>query len=126
MQAESKENKKLKNKKYASLIIAGFCAFLGALGQLFFKLGSGGISSGIFLLLNWQIILGVLLYAIATILLILMLKKAELSLLYPVIATSYIWVAFFSLFLVRETLHIQNWIGILLIVGGVYFTSYRK
>jgi len=109
------------------IAITAFCAFLGALGQLFFKLGAATASYNVFSwILNWQVVLGVVFYAIATIAFIFILKKADLSLLYPVVATSYIWVAFFSLFLLKENLNIQNWAGILLIVGGVYLTSKKK
>lgn len=114
------------NKLELVSITAG-CALLGAIGQLFFKLGSATSSLNISsLILNWQIVLGIFFYAVATISFILILKKADLSLLYPIVATSYIWVAIFSLFLLKEKLFLYNWLGILLIIGGVYLTSKKQ
>ena len=106
------------NKKTATLVFV-FCAFLGAVGQLFFKFGSSGIKFNILSwILNWQLILGLFLYGIGTLLFTFTLKKADLSFAYPIIATSYIWVALFSFFILNEVMHLSNWLGIILIIIG--------
>ncbi len=106
------------NKKIAALVFIA-CAFLGAVGQLFFKFGAAGITSNIFSwIFNWQLILGLFLYGIGTLVFTFMLKKADLSFAYPIIATSYIWVALFSFFILKEAMHPSNWAGIILIIIG--------
>lgn len=109
------------------ILMALGCAVFGALGQLFFKLGAGKVSFDIFSwILNFNVILGVVFYGIATLTFIMVLKKAELSLLYPVIATSYIWVGFLSIYIVGENINLLNWLGFALIIGGVTLTSVKK
>jgi len=76
------------------------------------------------ILLNYNIWLGFVFYGIGALMLIYALKYGELSVLYPVIATSYIWVALLSLFLFSEPLNFFKVIGILLIVLGVSLIGY--
>jgi len=116
-----------KRAKSAYIAIAAICAVFGALGQLFFKIGSANVSFNILSwIFNFYVVAGVVFYALATIVFIMVLKKAELSLLYPVVATSYIWVAIFSIFIIKESLSLLNWLGFLLIIGGVSLTSLKK
>ena len=102
------------------ILLVAFCALLGATGQVFFKLGSKTVSMDIVSwITNWKVILGLALYAIATIMFIVALKQGNLSILYPVIATSYIWVAIFSTVFLKEVFPLYKWFAIILILGGV-------
>jgi len=113
--------------KLVYILIALVCAVFGALGQLFLKLGSASISFDVMSwILNFDVVLGVIFYLIATFIFIMVLKNAELSLLYPVVATSYIWVALLSIFVLLESLSWINWLGFLLIIGGVFLTSIKQ
>jgi drug/metabolite transporter (DMT)-like permease len=97
-----------------------FCALLGALGQLFFKLASRDVTvNPIDWLKNWKFLFGAGLYAFSAILFVWSLKNGNLSTLYPVIATSYIWVAIFSVGFLGESFPLFKWIGILLILVGI-------
>jgi len=97
-----------------------FCALLGALGQLFFKLGSASVSANISSwLANWKVLLGMALYGISAVLFIVALKHGNLSVLYPLIATSYIWVALIATKFLGEPSSPLKWLGIALIIGGV-------
>jgi len=97
-----------------------FCAFLGAIGQLLFKLGSTSVSFNLFSwITNIKVIGGMLLYAVSAVLFIIALKHGNLSVLYPLIATSYIWVAIFSVKFLGEPFSLAKWIGIALIIAGV-------
>jgi len=96
-----------------------FCAFLGALGQLLFKLGSASVSVNILSwFTNWKVLLGMTLYGISAVLFIVALKHGNLSVLYPLIATSYIWVALFATRFLGEPFSPLKWLGIALIAGG--------
>lgn len=102
------------------ILLVAFCALLGATGQVFFKLGSKTVGFDIVSwITNWKVILGLVLYAIATIIFIVALKQGNLSILYPIIATSYIWVAIFSAVFLREAFPVYKWLAIILILGGV-------
>jgi len=96
------------------------CAFLGSLGQLLFKLGSKSVSFDILSwITNWQVIGGMALYGISAILFITALKYGSLSILYPVIATTYLWVIIFSVLFLGESFSPIKWLGIALIISGI-------
>lgn len=98
-----------------------FCAVLGAAGQLMFKLSAPQFSLNLkSILTNYKFLIGVLLYASATILFIFALKQGNLSVLYPIIATSYIWVTILSMIFLKESFPVFKWAGIVLIILGVY------
>ncbi len=103
-----------------AIALAAFCALMGSLGQLLFKLGSPSISLSVWSwLTNFKILGGMALYGLSAILFIVALKHGNLSVLYPVIATSYVWVALISAKLLGEPLSFTQWVGIALILGGV-------
>lgn len=97
-----------------------FCALLGATGQIFFKLASEDINSSIVSwLFNYKLMIGLFFYGIATVLFVVALKFGNLSILYPIIATSYIWVAIFAKTFLGETFPPFKWAGLLLIIVGI-------
>jgi drug/metabolite transporter (DMT)-like permease len=62
---------------------------------------------------------GYCLYGISTLLLVLALKDGELSLLYPVIALTYVWVTVLSILIFHDDINPWKLAGIVLIVSGV-------
>jgi multidrug transporter EmrE-like cation transporter len=71
------------------------------------------------LLANWQLLLGYSLHACNAFLLILALRDGELSMLYPIIALTYVWVNLLSMYFFHEHLNWWKSVGILLVIGGV-------
>ncbi len=71
------------------------------------------------LVTNVPLILGYALYGINTVMLILALREGELSLLYPIIALTYVWVTLLSYGLLHEKPNLLRNIGITTIVIGV-------
>jgi uncharacterized membrane protein len=103
-----------------AIALATFCALLGSLGQLLFKLGSASVEFSIWSwITNFKVLGGMALYGLSAILFIVALKYGNLSILYPMIATSYIWVALISIKLLGESLSITQWVGIALILVGL-------
>lgn len=103
-----------------------FCSLLAALGQTFFKIGAASINKNLYSwLTNWQLILGMFIYALSALLFIVALKYGNLSILYPIIAMSYVWVTLISKYLFGEPVNIFNWAGILLITGGVFIIAFK-
>lgn len=102
------------------VLAAMFCALAGSMGQLLFKTGSASVGMSLSSwLTNWRVLAGFFLYGVSAIGFIVALKHGKLSLLYPVIATSYIWVTLLSAWVLGEKINIHNWIGIVLILAGV-------
>jgi len=97
-------------------------SFLGSLGPIMLKKASGKISLNIIdLVKNGYLISGFLFYGLGTILFIPALKGGELSVLYPLVATTYIWVSLWSMLFLKEKMNKQKWLGVLLVIVGVVF-----
>ncbi|MBI4145273.1 EamA family transporter [Candidatus Woesearchaeota archaeon] len=73
---------------------------------------------------NWPLLIGIAIYAIGSGIMILAFKGGEVSVLYPVIATSYVWVALIAHFYLGESVHLLRWIGIFTIVLGITFVGF--
>lgn len=99
-----------------SIALVTLAAFIGAFGAIFLKKGSEKIS-----ITNLNLIFGVILHIISITLYITALRGGELSLLYPLAATSYIWVSIFSVRLLKEEMNLWKWLGVLVIITGVMF-----
>lgn len=102
------------------------CTFLGAAAQTLIKLGAsklGGdaslLDAAIGIVTNPYLFAGYSLYGIFTIVLVLALRHGELSLLYPVIALTYVWVSIISVVVFHETMNPLKTAGVIVIVAGV-------
>ena len=94
----------------------------GAFGPILLKKASSKKLSSIkSLSTNYHLFGGVALYAVGTLLFIPALKGGELSVLYPFVSLSYIWVSFLSVKFLGEKMNPTKWIGIALIIIGVSF-----
>ena len=97
-------------------------SFLGSFGPILLKKASGKISfNPLKLIKNYYLILGFLSYGLGTILFIPALKGGELSVLYPLVATVYIWVSIWSVKILKEKMNKYKWLGVLLVIIGVAF-----
>jgi len=93
---------------------------VGAFGSLFFKKGADDLSLNLkSLASNWRLALGFVFYLGGASLFIFSLKGGELSVLYPIVSFSYVWVSFLSIKFLGETMNRLKWLGVLSIVVGV-------
>lgn len=84
------------------------------------KVGAAHITpSFLGLVTNIPLMVGYCLYGINTVLLVLALREGELSMLYPIIALSYVWVTLASYSLLHEHPNFYKNAGIAVIVLGV-------
>jgi uncharacterized membrane protein len=99
-----------------------FACIIGSFGPIFLKKASGKISFNLkSIIYNKNLISGLTFYGLSTILFIPALKGGELSVLYPLVATVYIWVSLLSVKMLNEKMNKFKWLGILLIIIGVSF-----
>ncbi|MBW2981490.1 EamA family transporter [Candidatus Woesearchaeota archaeon] len=100
------------------------CTLFTSFAQIFYKFGADRLSFDIFsIITNWPIIIGIALYGTAAVLLIISLKAGEVSVLYPIIATSYIWVSLLSMYFFGEIINFYRWIGMAFIFLGVILVA---
>ncbi|MBI5065234.1 EamA family transporter [Candidatus Woesearchaeota archaeon] len=100
------------------LVITG--GIIGSFGPIFLKLGSAGLNKNLLSQFkNYKLILGILIYILSAAMFIPALKGGDLSLLYPLVSLSYVWVSLLSMFILKEKMNYTKWFGIFLILCGV-------
>jgi uncharacterized membrane protein len=110
---------------FRTFLIAAVSALIGSIGQIEFKKGSEFEFNISALLVNYHLITGVMLYALSTLVYLYALREGQLSIIYPIIATSYIWTTIFAKVFLGESVDLMNWIGIFLILLGVTIVSWK-
>ncbi|MDE1824925.1 MAG: hypothetical protein KGH61_00335 [Candidatus Micrarchaeota archaeon] len=90
--------------------------FLGAVGQLLFKVG---VNSQATVLLLAFVIAGFMVYIISTVLYLYTLSRTHLSWAYGFGGLSYIFTSILAYFVLGEAIPALRWIGVLVIVAGV-------
>ncbi len=108
------------------------CTVFAAAAQVLLKFGAGHAMPAmnpadvatwipfiIALLGNVPLLSGYCMSAGTAFLLILGLRDGELSMLYPIIAMTYVWVNLLSTYFFHEHLNFWKSVGILLVIGGV-------
>ena len=111
-------------KLWAALLVL-FTTVLTSSAQILYKIGSKTITFNIVgIFTNYYIISGILLYAISGILVIISFKGGEVTVLYPIVAVSYIWVSLLSIKFLGEVMNTIKWIGVILIIAGIVSIGY--
>lgn len=104
-----------------SIALVFGCTILGAGAQILIKTGANVLTgSGVIaMLMNPHLLAGYALYGLSTALLVLALRDGELSILYPVISLTFVWVTILSSLIFHEALTPLKVVAILVIVAGV-------
>ena len=97
------------------------CTVIGAAAQILMKHGAshatGAGLAGI--IMNLPLMAGYACYGVNTVLLVLALRQGHLSVLYPIIALTYVWVTILSPMFFVDHLNAFKVTGVSLIVFGV-------
>ena len=114
----------MKTKPWAMGMVL-FCTLLTSTAQLFYKFGAEQLEFNLpSIITNLPLLMGILLYAIGGVLLIISFRGGEVSVLYPIIATSYIWVSFLSIYFLNESMNVFKWAGVFTIMSGIILIGY--
>lgn len=112
-------------KRRQSLMLVFCCTILGAAAQVLMKFGAakfdhpGIVGKIVGILTNPPLFAGYSLYGLSTVLLAAALRYGQLSMLYPVIALTYVWVSILSVVVFHESMTVVKALGIAIIVTGV-------
>lgn len=104
----------------AAMGIVVLCTLLTSTGKVLWKFGAmkWPLFPAIYLVLG-----GFILHAIAAAVLIYLFKKNEVSILFPVFATNYIWVNIFAFIFFKEQFTTLKWAGVACIIAGAIILS---
>lgn len=89
---------------------------LTSAAQLFYKEGAGRLPE---IITNWPLGAGILCYGIGALLFLVSISGGEMTVIYPLLATSYIWVTIAAFFIFNESPTPLRIAGLALIVIGV-------
>ncbi len=78
------------------------------------------------LIKNWQLALGISLYLLSTVFFLKGIAHGEISLLFPLVSTSYIWTAVWSKMFFGESFTRPKFIGLGLILAGCVILGFGK
>ena len=115
-----------------TLIFVLISVVLGAFGQVFMKMGlkenpiefKDLVSTKLFnVIFQKCVFTGVVLYLLAVLLWFVVLSKADLSFAYPLISLAYVITAFLAIYFFGEKVTSVRWLGIIMILAGVFFIT---
>jgi len=110
----------MKTKLWAIALIILTTAFTSA-AQVFLKIGSPRLPE---IFTNLPLLAGAVLYVLGAGFMIIAFKGGEVTVLYPIFATSYVWVSLLSVRIFGETISTFKWLGIFTIIMGVTFIAF--
>ena len=114
----------MKTKSLAILLII-IASILTSLAQVAYKFAADWIvyTNIISFLTNYPFIIGLFLYGTAGVFLVKSFKRGDVTVLYPLFASSYILVILFSHYIFGEVITSYKWIGVAVIIFGITLVS---
>lgn len=120
-----------------AIFLAAIGSFLITLGQVFWKIAidkNGGLLNPAFtisknfinIFSSIYMISGLIIYTFATLLWMYLLGKYQYSYIYPMFSMAYIFSFIFAIFLFGEVVSLYKWIGVFLIICGVFLIGSNK
>lgn len=112
-------------RRRKAILLVLFCTVLGAAAQLLLKMGSQGVNTASLYSIVWSmatnvpLVSGLALYGLSMVLFVHALRNEQLSLLYPLISLTYIWVTAVSILFLNESVSFWKIAGVVVIVAGV-------
>lgn len=112
-------------------VLIGTGILAGGFGALLLKVGArslvprggGWVTQLLGALGTPSILVGVALYLVPTVLWIWLLRTIPLTVLQPILSLSYVLTALLALWILREPVPLQRWLGMGLIMAGIVLVS---
>jgi drug/metabolite transporter (DMT)-like permease len=103
----------------SSIALVTFGSFIGSFSALGLKAGSRRVQNNLrSLLTNWPLAAGIAGYLLSSVFFIIGLKNGELSILFPMVSTGYIWTLVWSRVFFKEPFTRGKFVGLALILAG--------
>ncbi len=105
----------------SSIALFATAALFGAVGQFLYKAGSVRVTSSPLSFLNLWLLGGVICYVAVMVLFVAAFKRGgELTVLYPIYASTFIWAALISFTAYGTSIKLVNVTGMVLLVAGMF------
>lgn len=108
-----------------SMILFLVAAGLGAVGQFLYKAGAERLDGTVIAIFNWRLLVGVLCYVAVMVLFVAAFKLGgQLTVLYPLYATTFIWTAVIALLAEGTPIKLVHILGMALLIVGMYLMGW--
>jgi len=109
-----------------AIVLMIFCTLFTSAGQMFWKFSLQSVNFSVLnSFFNPWLILGFISYGLGALFMILAFSRGDLSLLYPILGTSYVWISIFSpMWFASDSMNGWKWAGVLVILCSVTLLGY--
>lgn len=121
----TQKNKQVKQENVqktsiSAIVFMLFSAVFASAGQILFKFAANSTSNITTFILNPFLYLGLMGYGLGLLFMIKAIRRGELTVVYPVLATSFIWVSLASpVFFATDSMNIEKWAGVIFVIFGI-------
>jgi uncharacterized membrane protein len=104
------------------------CTFFASTAHIFLKFGAERIdSSNIMTVINLPLFFGLMFFGIGALFMMVAFKHGELSIVFPILATSYVWVSLLSpIFFTTDSMNIWKWTGVIIILLSISLLGFKS
>jgi len=103
----------------SSILLVLVGSFIGSIGMVFLKKASHHLHKGFLHIISVNAAVGVGLFLISSLFYLTGIRNGQLSVLYPMVSLSYVWVAILSVLIFHESMNAIKIAGIATIILGV-------
>jgi drug/metabolite transporter (DMT)-like permease len=104
----------------SSMLLIVLSSFIGSFGAVLLKSGAGRLHRNITsLLFNYHLAAGITLYLLSSYFFVLGVRQGELTILYPLVALSYVFTMVWSRLFFGEPFTKAKFLGLAMIVSGI-------
>ena len=113
----------MRGTPFSSMALVLVASLVGSFGAVFLKMGAAHLKRGLRHILNVQLAVGVGLFLLSSVFFVLGIRHGELSVLYPMVSLGYVWTLFWSRLFFHEAFTRQKFLGLGLVLVGVFFVG---
>jgi undecaprenyl phosphate-alpha-L-ara4N flippase subunit ArnE len=103
----------------SSILLVLLGSLIGSFGAVFLKLGATKLNEGFHQIVNWRLVLGIGLFLGSSVPFLMGIKHGELSVLYPMVSTSYVFAMLWSKLFFGEKVSPAKALSVAVILAGV-------
>ncbi len=106
-----------------SMLLVFAASIIGSFGAVFLKMGAARLNGSVLSFVNSRLLVGVTLFLGSSVFYAFGIKGGELSVLYPMVSLGYIWTLLWSRLFFNEAFTPNKFLGLGLILLGVFFVG---